>query len=77
MATKQEQLDTCNDADKVKKEIAQLVKNNDYKTLNTLLRRNPICNTFDKRTLNEDIPQKTKRFSKRDGNLRVRTKDRK
>ena len=77
MATKQEQLYTCNDADRVKKEIAQLVKNNDYKTLNTLLRRNPICNTFDTRTLNEDIPPKSKRFSKRDGNLRVRTKDRK
>ena len=74
MATKYEEIYTSNDSNKVKKEIAKLVKQQDYKTLNTLLRRNPICKNFDSRTLNEDIPQETKRFSKVKGNLRLKSK---
>ena len=71
MTTKYEQLYTCNDAHKIKAEIAKLVATQDYKTLHTLLRRNPLASAFDTRQLNEDIPQQDKRFVKRNGKLQL------
>ena len=41
----------------------------DYKILNTLFRHNPKASKFDTRSLNEDIPQESKRFTKRNGKL--------
>lgn len=65
-----EALFITNDMALLKKAIADLVKRRDYKTLNTLLRRNENVNLFDTRLLNEEIPQTDKRFTKRDGKLR-------
>ena len=53
----------------LKRAITELTTKQDYKTLNTLFRRNPNASKFDTRTLNEDIPQSTKRFTKRNGKL--------
>ena len=64
-----EELYTTNDMALLKKSIAELTKKQDYKTLNTLFRRNPNASKFDTRSLNEDIPQDNKRFTKRNGKL--------
>ena len=64
-----EELYTTDDLALIKKSIAELTKKQDYKTLNTLFRRNPNASKFDTRTLNEDIPQENKRFTKRNGKL--------
>lgn len=45
-----------------------------YKTHNTLLRRNQNASFFDRKKLNEDIPQIDKRFTKGNGELRDLTK---
>ena len=47
--------------------MQSLLAKQDYKTLNTLFRRNPNASNFNTRTLNEDIPHETKRFTKRNG----------
>ena len=60
---------TTDDMALLKKSIAELTMKQDYKTLNTLFRRNPNASKFDTRTLNEDIPQDNKRFTKRNGKL--------
>ena len=64
-----EELYTTDNMDLLKKSIAELTAKKDYKTLNTLFRRNPNASKFDTRSLNEDIPQKNKRFTKRNGKL--------
>ena len=45
----------------LQKSIAELVKRQDYKTLNELLRGNENVNMFDTMLLNEDIPQSDNR----------------
>lgn len=64
-----EELYSKSDLGVIKREIAELVSKQDYKTLNTLFRCNPNASKLDTRTLNEDIPQDNKRFSKRNGKL--------
>ena len=49
-----EELYTTNDLVLLKRAIAELTTKQDYKTLNTLFRRNPNASKFDTRTLNED-----------------------
>ena len=69
-----EELYTTDNMDLLKKSIAELTSKKDYKTLNTLFRRNPHASEFDTRSHNEDIPQKNKRFTKRNGRLCVASK---
>ena len=69
-----EELYSTNDMDVIKKAIATLTSKPDYKTLNTLFRRNPNASKFDTRILNEDIPQPNKRFTKWNGRMRNVTK---
>ena len=64
-----EELYTTDDLVLLKRDITKLTDKQDYKTLNTLFSRNPNASKFDTRTLNEDIPQSTKRFTKRNGKL--------
>ena len=64
-----EELFKTDDIVLLKRAITELASKQDYKTLNTLFRRNPNASKFDTRTLNEDIPQSTKRFTKRNGKL--------
>ena len=64
-----EELYTTNDMKLLKKAIIELTAKEDYKTLNTLFRCNPNVSKFDTRSLNEDIPQENKRFTKRNGKL--------
>ena len=64
-----EELYATDDLSLLKRAITELTTKQDYKTLNTLFRRNPNASKFDSRTLNEDIPQSTKRFTKRNGKL--------
>ena len=64
-----EELYTTNDLILLKRSIAELTAKQEYKTLNNLFRRNPNASKFDTRTLNEDIQQETKRFTKRNGKL--------
>ena len=63
-----EELYTTDDMSVLKKAIAELTKKQDYKTLNTLFKRNPNASKFDTRSLNEDILQ-NKRFMKRNWKL--------
>ena len=58
-----EELYTTDDLAVLKRDITELTNKQDYKTLNTLFRRNPNASKFDTRTLNEDIPQETKQFT--------------
>ena len=67
--TSLEELYTTDDLTLLKRAIIELTTKQDYKTLNTLFRRNPNASKFDTRELNEDIPQKNKRFTKRNGKL--------
>ena len=68
------ELFAMNDMDKLKYELARLVKSKDYKTLNTLLRRNPNTWKFDTRELNEEILCNDRHFTKRKGVLKFETK---
>ena len=63
-----------NDKQLLKRELSRLAKNKDYKTINTLLRRNPNISSFDTRALNEEIPQQEKHFVKRNGVMKNETK---
>ena len=72
--TSLEELYNTDDLTLIKKAIGELTAKKDYKTLNTLFRRNPHASEFDTRSLNEDIPQKNKRFTKRNGKLCVASK---
>ena len=63
-----------NDKQLLKRELSRLTKEKDYKTINTLLRRNPNVSTFDTRALNEEIPQQEKHFVKRNGVMKNETK---
>ena len=67
--TSLEELYTTDDLTVLKRAITELTTKRDYKTLNTLFRRSPNASKFDTRELNEDIPQKNKRFTKRNGKL--------
>ena len=53
----------------LKKMIAELTSKQDFKTLNTLFRRNLNASMFYTKTLNEDTPQSNKKFSKRNCKL--------
>ena len=64
-----EELYTTNDMKLLKKAITELTDKKDYKTLNSQFRRNPNVSKFDTRSLNEDISQENKRFTKRNGKL--------
>ena len=65
-----------NDMNKLKYELSRLVKAKDYKTVNTLLRRNPNTWLFDTRTLNEEIPCDDKHFLKRKGVMKFESRPR-
>ena len=62
-----EELYTTDDLAVLKRAITELTNKQDYKTLNTLFRLNPNDSKFDTRSPKEDIPQKNKRFTKRNG----------
>ena len=64
-----DELYTTADLAVLKRAITELTNKQDYKTLNTLFRRNPNVRKFDTRALNEEIPQQYKRFTKRNGKL--------
>ena len=64
-----EELKITNDMKLLKKAIIELTVKENYKILNTLFRRNPKASKFDTRSFNEDIPQESKRFTKRNGKL--------
>ena len=49
-----EELYATDDLVLLKRAITELTTKQDYKTLNTLFRRNPNASKFDTRTLNED-----------------------
>ena len=61
------ELFAMNDMDKLKHELARLIISKDYKTVNTLLRRNPNTSLFNTRELNEEIQCDEKHFTKRKG----------
>ena len=67
------ELYNTNDMDRLKRELARLVKALDYKSINTLLRRNSNTWLFDTRELNEEIPCKERHFVKRKGVLKFET----
>ena len=50
------ELFTTNDMNKLKHELARLVRTKEFKAINTLLRRNTNAWKFDTRELNEEIP---------------------
>lgn len=58
--TSLEELYNTDDLTLIKKAIGELIVKKDYKTLNTLFRRNPHASEFDTRSLNEDIFKRTK-----------------
>ena len=70
------ELFAMNDMDKLKHELARLIESKDYKTVNTLLRRNPNTWKFDTRSLNEEIPCDEKHFTKRKGVMKFETRPR-
>ena len=74
--TELSELFEMNDMNKLKNELSRLVKAKDYKTVNTLLRRNPNTWLFDTRTLNEEIPCDDKHFTKRKGVMKFETRPR-
>ena len=68
------ELFTMDDMNKLKYELARLVRYRDYQTINTLLRRNPNTWKFDTRELNEEILCDDRHFTKRKGVLKFETK---
>ena len=74
--TELSELFEMNDMNKLKNELSRLVKAKDYKTVNTLLRRNPNTWLFDTRTLNEEIPCDDKHFLKRKGVMKFESRPR-
>ena len=62
------------DMDKLKRELARLVESKDYKSINTLLRRNPNTWLFNTRDLNEEIPCDDRHFTKRKGVMKFESK---
>ena len=70
------ELFAMNDMDKLKHELARLIESKDYKTVNTLLRRNPNTWKFATRELNEGIQCDEKHFTKRKGVMKFETKPR-
>ena len=67
------ELYNTSDMDRLKRELARLVKALDYKAINTLLRRNQNTWLFDTRELNEEIPRKERHFVKRKVVLKFET----
>ena len=63
-----------NDEQIIKNELRRLANEKDYRTINTLLRRNPNISKFDTRALNEEIPQQEKHFVKRKGVMKNENK---
>ena len=51
----------------LKRTIAELTAKQDYNKLNTFFKRNPNASKLDTRTLKEDVPHDSKRFTKRNG----------
>ena len=68
------ELFACDDMNKLKHELARLIESKDYKTVNTLLRRNPNTWKFNTRELNEEIPCDDKHFTKRKGVMKFETR---
>ena len=68
------ELFACDDMDKLKHELARLIISKDYKTVNTLLCRNPNTSLFNTRELNEEIPCDDKHFTKRKGVMKFETR---
>ena len=64
------ELYNTSDMDRLKRELARLVKTLDNKAINGLLRRNSNTWLFDTRELNEEIPCKERHFVKRKGILK-------
>ena len=62
------------DMNKLKYELSRLVRAKDYKTVNTLLRRNPNTWLFNTRELNEEIPCNDKHFTKRKGVMKFESR---
>lgn len=67
------ELYNTSDMDRLKRELARLVKALDYKSINTLLRRSSNTWLFDTRELNEEIQCKEMHFVKRKGVLKFET----
>ena len=65
--TSLEELYTTDDLTVLKRAITELTAKRDYKTLNTLFRRNPNASKFDTRELNEEIPCDVNHFTERKG----------
>ena len=63
------QLYNTDDLTLIKKAIAELTKKQDQKTFNTLFGRNPNISKFNTRSLNNDISQEHKKFTKQNGKL--------
>ena len=70
------ELFACDDMNKLKHELARLIESKDYKTVNTLLRRNPNTWKFNTRELNEEILYDEKPFTKRNGIMKFETRPR-
>ena len=70
------ELFAADDMNKLKHELSRLIGSKDYKTVNTLLRRNPNTWKFNTRELNEEIPCADKHFTKRKGVMKFETKPR-
>ena len=70
------ELFTTDDMNKLKHELSRLIGSKDYKTVNTLLRRNPNTWKFNTRELNEEISCADKHFTKRKGVMKFETRPR-
>ena len=62
-----EELYTTDELVLLRRTITKLTNKQDYNTLITLFRLSPNAEQFDTRTLNEDIHQETKQFTKCNG----------
>ena len=68
------ELSATNDMNKLKQELARLVRSKDYKAVNILLRHNPNIWKFDTRELNEEIPCDDRHFTKSKGGMKFKSK---
>mgnify|MGYP001129580393 CR=1 FL=1 len=68
------ELFATDDMNKLKQELDRLVRTKDYKTINTLLRRNPNIWALNTRELNEEIPCADRHFTKRKGIMKFESK---
>ena len=70
------ELFATDDMNKLKHELSRLIGSKDYKTVNTLLRRNPNTWKFNTRELNEEIPCADRDFTMRKGVMKCETRPR-